>query len=64
MAYTDKQIEEAINNVNHKAPIVREFSGYIVLGQNERDFETKCRKIANGDRLGFYTIERALANCG
>ena len=64
MAYTDKQIEQAINNVKHRAPIVREFSGYIVLGQNERDFEAKCRKIANGDRVGFYTIERALDNRG
>lgn len=59
MAYTEQQIEEAINNVKHKAPIVREFSGYIVLGQDERDFASKCRKIANGDRFGFYTIERA-----
>tara|TARA_R110001592_G_scaffold362439_2_gene676220 strand:- start:491 stop:685 length:195 start_codon:yes stop_codon:yes gene_type:complete len=64
MTYTEKQIEKAINNVKHKAPIAREFSGYIVLGQNERDFETKCRKIVRGDRNGFYTIERALDNCG
>jgi hypothetical protein len=64
MAYTDKQIKKAINNLKHRAPIVRYFSGYIVLGQNEIDFEGKCRAIVNGDRVGFCTIEHALGNYG
>jgi hypothetical protein len=62
MGYTDEQIEQAINNVKHKAPIAREYNGFIVLAQNELDFEGKRNRILRGDRFGFYTIKRALAN--
>lgn len=60
MAYTDIQIEKAVDNLKHTASIVRHFDGYVILAQSERDFETKCRKILKGDRAGFCTIERAL----
>ena len=48
-----------ITNLKHKAPIVREFNGFVVLAQDERDFESKRRKIAYGDKRGFYTVEEA-----
>lgn len=64
MGYTDNEIKQAIDNIKHKAPIAREFSGFIVLAQTELDYKGKCNRIVRGDRNGFYTIKRALANCG
>lgn len=66
MIYTEQNIEKAVSNLvsKNQALIVRHYDGYIILAQNERDFQIKVSKIQRGDTLGFYTVERALSlNC-
>lgn len=60
---SDKKIEKAVSNLvsKNQAPIVRHYDGYIILAQDERDFQTKVSKIQRGDTFGFYTVERALS---
>ena len=61
-----EEIEKAVSNLGSKnqAPIVRHYDGYVILAQDERDFQTKVSKIQRGDTFGFYTVERALSlNC-
>lgn len=48
--------EEVLNKFKDKAPIVREFWNYIILAQDERDYQGKCQKIEIGDRRGFYNL--------
>lgn len=43
-----------------KAPIVREHNGYIVLAQNDCDFQVKVSRINRGDVRGFFTVETVL----
>ena len=61
MAYTEQDIEKALYNLVNKAPIVRHYYGYIILAQNENDYQSKVLKIQRGDRSGFFTIECALS---
>lgn len=66
MIYTEQDIEKAVSNLvsKNQAPIVRHYDGYMILAQNERDFQLKVLKIQRGDTLGFYTVETALSlNC-
>lgn len=58
-----ERIEKAVSNLVSKdqAPIVRHYDGYIILAQDERDFQTKVSKIQRGDTFGFYTVESALS---
>lgn len=58
-----ERIEKAVRNLVSKdqAPIVRHYDGYIILAQDERDFQTKISKIQRGDTIGFYTVERVLS---
>ena len=66
MIYTEQDVEKAVSNLVSKgqAPIVRHYDGYVILAQDERDFQTKVSKIQRGDTFGFYTVERALSlNC-
>lgn len=37
-----------------KAPIVRIYSGFIILAQSEQDFKSKVSSIDRGDTKGFY----------
>ena len=58
-----ERIEKAVSNLvsKNQAPIVRHYDGYIILAQDERDFQTKVSKIQRGDTFGFYTVESALS---
>ena len=58
-----ERIEKAVSNLVRKnqALIVRHYDGYVILAQDERDFQTKVSKIQRGDTLGFYTVESALS---
>lgn len=60
MGYTDKEIKQAELNLKGYAPIVKEYSGFIVLANSMHDYRGKCSRIGRGDRNGFYTIKRAL----
>lgn len=62
MSYTKQDIEKAVANLvsKNQAPIVRHYDGYIILAQNEIDFETKVSKIQRGDTIGFCTVQKAL----
>ena len=63
MIYTEQDIEKAVSNLvsKNQAPIVRHYDGYVILAQDELDFQSKVSKIKRGDTLGFYTIEMALS---
>jgi hypothetical protein len=52
-------IDKALSNMRGRARIVREWCGYIILAQNEMDYQKKCGKISSGDTNGFYSIKRA-----
>ena len=60
---TQKEINLAIQKLTKKigTPIVREFNGFIILANSERDYRSKTDKINRGDNFGFYTVERANA---
>lgn len=58
----EKSIESIIEHMRDLAPIVRHYDGYIVLAQNEKDFNSKVRKIQYGDTNGFYTVESLINN--
>lgn len=62
MIYTEQDVKKAVYNLRSKnqASIVRHYDGYIILAQNESDFQSKVSKIQRGDTFGFYTIERVL----
>ena len=67
MIYTEQDIEKAVKILESKnrAPIVRHYDGYVILAQDERDFQSKVSKIQRGDTFGFYTIKMVLLlNCG
>lgn len=54
--------QKAIDNlvVKNLAPIVRHYEGFIILAQNERDFQSKVHSVHRGDTKGFYTVEREI----
>jgi len=60
--HTEEQIQSAILNVRSLclAPIVRYFSGFIIMAQTENDYKSKKRKIERGCRDGFYSVDRAI----
>jgi hypothetical protein len=60
MGYNENQIKQAELNLKGYAPIVKEYSGFIVLAQTMQDYRGKCSRISRGDKDGFYTIKRAL----
>lgn len=53
----ERFLNDALEKLKDKAPIVRHFYGYIVLAQNEADFRNKCEKISRGDTVGFYKLK-------
>lgn len=55
-------INKAVYNVAelHLANIVRHYSGFIIMAQSERDYESKVNSIRHGDTFCFYTVEDAL----
>lgn len=55
-----EKIQKAIEKGKTYAPIAREFRGFIILAQNEYDYNGKQRNIANGQTNGFFTIEGIL----
>ena len=60
MIYNENDIKQAKLNLKHRAPIVKEYNGYIVLAHTIDDFNIKCNHILMGRKDGFFTIERAL----
>ena len=62
MTKEEKAISTLVNK--NQSLIVKHYDGYIILAQDERDFQTKVSKIQRGDTFGFYTVEKALSlNC-
>ena len=61
--YTEEQIGKAIFEARslYLTKIVRHYDGYIILAQNEKDYNSKLQCIQRGDTKGFYTVERALS---
>lgn len=61
---TEKEIKKAISIIKnkHNSPIIREYNGYIILAQSERDYLSKKNSIDKGCVLGFYTVELLLKN--
>lgn len=59
MNYTQQEIEMVLFEARslRLAKIVRHFEGFVIFAQNEKDYEAKVRRIKEGDRNGFYTIE-------
>jgi hypothetical protein len=53
--------EFVLNKLKDKAPIVSGFNGFIILAQDESDYKSKEQKILNGDRDGFYTLDKLKA---
>jgi hypothetical protein len=43
---------------HYKSPIVKIEHGYVILAQNERDYQTKLKKILRRDTKGFFTLDR------
>mgnify|MGYP003643925449 CR=1 FL=1 len=61
MKNTIEDIQKAISNLEKKvgAKITRHCRGYIIMAQDERDFEGKKNRITRGDIKGFYTVYNA-----
>lgn len=56
------KINKAIENISKMFPkmIVNNYSGFIIIACDERDFISKMSNIRRGHNKGFYTIEQAL----
>ena len=42
------------------SPIVKHYSGFIILAQSESDFKSKRNQITRGRNLGFYRFKEVL----
>lgn len=53
---TEQMKDLLLDKLKDKAPIVREYGGFIILAQSENDYKSKAASIDRGDILGFYKV--------
>jgi len=56
MKNQDKLIAKAKDH--YKSKIVKIEGKYVILAQNETDYQNKLRRILRGDNKGFFTVDR------
>lgn len=59
----DQKASIATANLKRKfkgVRVIKEYCGFMILAQSDRDFESKKRSLTVGDTFGFYTVEQAL----
>lgn len=62
MNITDQEIKQCEDYLKEttNCKIVQSFGKYIILAHDELDLKSKQSKIARGETLGYYVIERVL----
>jgi len=55
-----ESIDLALLIMEGMAPVVSCLNGFIILAQDNKDFKSKCKKIIEGDNVGFYSVTNLL----